>query len=137
MTTAVMLSAGPNTTRIDPEPRRLSTLEQGAIEAALTDMLQPNKWFNICVVTSICKILGRDLTPSARESLSLLHCVHWSVMKPATREAVLEVISELIGCPIHHPSYPPTPVEPPLDVHGYPPARKDRSWWGQFSRRGG
>lgn len=61
-----------------------------AVSVALAKMFEPTGWYDICTVDAAIKAL--NVIPNQREynELRVLHCVHWSQMRPEMRLAVAE-----------------------------------------------
>lgn len=71
---------------------QLTSLEAGALRAALLRLMNESRYFDICTFDQMCKVYGAY--PIARDyaALRLLHCVDWKDMEPSTKREARAVI---------------------------------------------
>lgn len=73
-----------------PETRRL------VVTQAL-DQLFTNRFFDICELDSVLKIVGKRKGVEAYNLLRALHCVHYDKMNPALRDRIPQLVNECLN----------------------------------------
>lgn len=70
----------------------MNDLERGAVYEALRKMFRPSGYLDICTIKQVLEVT--KIVPPERElnAVHLLHCVHWTEMDPATRDAATQTI---------------------------------------------
>lgn len=66
--------------------KELTTLEQGALRAALMRLFRPEGHFSICDFDQMAKVYGAVPDRRDHEALRLLHCINWRDMDATTRK---------------------------------------------------
>lgn len=76
-----------------PETRRL------VVTAAL-DKVLTQKYFDVCTIDTILKIMGTRKNCAAYDLLHALHCMHYDQMQPELRNSIPQLINECLRGPI-------------------------------------
>lgn len=72
------------------------TIKQQVALTALNSMMA-GAYFDICTIDNIAKMLEIHAKGEAYNTLRPLHCIHWSAMPAAVRDAVPGLIQECLG----------------------------------------
>lgn len=80
-----------------PETKRM------VIAQALTNMLRPAGYLDICTINSILEILNQSQKTEAYKLLRTLHCVHYREMDASVRKALPALIREALQPPTETP----------------------------------
>ena len=111
----------------------MSDLKQIAALTALNAMFR-KKWFDICAVDAVAKMLGRDPDCDAYRTLRTLHCVHFADMPKELRDAIPKLVAQCLDTePVFQfalPAPPLPPAPPPKPV-----IREDTPGRNNFFRR--
>lgn len=75
-----------------PETRRM------VVTAAL-DKVLTQKYFDVCTIDTILKIMGTRKNCAAYDLLHALHCMHYDQMQPALRDSIPQLINECLRGP--------------------------------------
>lgn len=73
-------------------------LKQEIAITALNNMMRKS-FFSICEVRDAANLLGIPVNGEAYDTLKALHCVDYSAMSPAVRQAIPQLIAEVFNRP--------------------------------------
>lgn len=66
------------------------------VVVGLQQLFDPTKWFDICRVQVLCKLVGAHLTPQQDALFGVMHCVHYNTMPAGLREQLAEEVVRVL-----------------------------------------
>ena len=94
----------------------IERLQSLAVVTALNEMLEAN-YFDICTVDAMLKVLHLPAGGEIYDVLRTLHCIHYAQMPKELRDAIPEMLQEVLGV---SPTYKFQTLDPVvLDVSPY------------------
>lgn len=72
-----------------PETKRL------VVQTAVTKLFE-NKWFDICTLDKLLRVIGAREGGQAYDMLHSLHCIHYDKMPPELRARIPELVNECL-----------------------------------------
>lgn len=74
----------------------MTDLKKLAALTALNNMMAGN-YFDICTIDKVADLLGIPRGGESYKTLSALHCIHYAKMPKELRDAIPELIEEVLG----------------------------------------
>lgn len=65
------------------------------VEAAVTKLFE-NKWFDICTLDKLLRVIGAREGGQAYDMLHTLHCMHYDKMPPELRARIPQLVNECL-----------------------------------------
>ena len=67
-------------------------LAEQVVLVGLQQLFDPSKWFDVCRVQALCKLVNARMTPTQDALFSGMHCVHYNTMPAGMREKLAQEV---------------------------------------------